>query len=61
MEERSEDEGGECGEDEGWDEEVSGSQERGWCMRYFSVCSGIEAASVAWKGLGWECVGLREV
>jgi DNA (cytosine-5)-methyltransferase 1 len=23
-------------------------------MRYGSVCSGIEAATVAWHGLGWE-------
>lgn len=27
-------------------------------MKYFSVCSGMEAATVAWKPLGWECVGL---
>jgi site-specific DNA-cytosine methylase len=27
-------------------------------MKYFSVCSGIEAATVAWSPLGWECVGL---
>ena len=27
-------------------------------MNYFSVCSGMEAATVAWKPLGWECVGL---
>ncbi len=24
-------------------------------MKYGSVCSGIEAASEAWKGLGWQC------
>ncbi len=30
-------------------------------MRYLSVCSGIEAASVAWKGLGWEAVGFSEI
>lgn len=30
-------------------------------FRYLSVCSGIEAASVAWKPLGWECVGLSEI
>lgn len=29
-------------------------------MRYGSVCSGIEAASVAWKPLGWECAFLAE-
>ena len=22
-------------------------------MRYMSVCSGVEAASLAWRGLGW--------
>jgi DNA (cytosine-5)-methyltransferase 1 len=27
-------------------------------MKYFSVCSGMEAASVAWEPLGWECEGL---
>lgn len=30
-------------------------------MRFLSVCSGIEAASVAWSGLGWECVGFAEI
>jgi DNA (cytosine-5)-methyltransferase 1 len=30
-------------------------------FRYLSVCSGIEAASVAWKPLGWECAGLAEI
>lgn len=30
-------------------------------MRYLSVCSGIEAASVAWHSLGWECVGVSEI
>lgn len=30
-------------------------------MRYLSVCSGIEAASVAWKELGWEVVGFSEI
>lgn len=30
-------------------------------MRYLSVCSGIEAASVAWHGLGWTPVGFAEV
>lgn len=28
---------------------------------YFSVCSGIEAASVAWRDLDWECAGLSEI
>lgn len=30
-------------------------------MRYLSVCSGIEAASVAWHGLGWEPAGFSEI
>ena len=30
-------------------------------MRYLSVCSGIEAASAAWHGLGWTPVGFSEV
>ena len=30
-------------------------------MRYLSLFSGIEACSVAWKPLGWECVGVAEV
>jgi len=30
-------------------------------MKYLSVCSGIEAASVAWKPLGWEAVGFSEI
>jgi DNA-cytosine methyltransferase len=30
-------------------------------MRYLSVCSGIEAASVAWHPLGWEAVGFAEI
>lgn len=30
-------------------------------MRYLSLFSGIEAASVAWHPLGWECVGVAEV
>ena len=30
-------------------------------MRYLSVCSGIEAASVAWHDLGWEAVGYSEI
>jgi DNA (cytosine-5)-methyltransferase 1 len=30
-------------------------------MRYLSVCSGIEAASVAWHPLGWEAVAYSEV
>jgi DNA (cytosine-5)-methyltransferase 1 len=30
-------------------------------MRYLSLFSGIEAATVAWHPLGWECVGVAEV
>ena len=30
-------------------------------MRYLSVCSGIEAASVAWDHLGWEPVAFSEI
>lgn len=30
-------------------------------MRYLSVCSGIEAATVAWEPLGWEAVGFSEI
>lgn len=30
-------------------------------MKYLSVCSGIEAASVAWRPLGWEPVAFAEI
>ena len=30
-------------------------------MKYLSVCSGIEAASVAWHRLGWQPVGFSEI
>lgn len=30
-------------------------------MRYLSLFSGIEAASVAWQPLGWECAGVAEI
>lgn len=30
-------------------------------MKYLSVCSGIEAASVAWNPLGWTPVGFSEI
>ena len=30
-------------------------------MRFLSVCSGIEAASVAWKSLGWQASGFSEI
>jgi len=30
-------------------------------IRYLSVCSGIEAATVAWCPLGWQAVAFAEV
>jgi DNA (cytosine-5)-methyltransferase 1 len=30
-------------------------------VRYLSVCSGIESATVAWHGLGWQPVGFSEI
>jgi DNA (cytosine-5)-methyltransferase 1 len=30
-------------------------------MNYLSVCSGVESASVAWKGLGWNPLGFSEI
>ena len=30
-------------------------------MKYLSLFSGIEAATVAWEPLGWECVGVSEI
>ena len=30
-------------------------------LRFLSVCSGIEAASVAWHQLGWQCIGVAEI
>lgn len=33
----------------------------GELMKYFSVCSGIEAASVAWEPLGWKPAGFSEI
>jgi len=30
-------------------------------MKYLSVCSGIEAASVAWKDLGWQAEAFSEI
>jgi len=30
-------------------------------MRYLSVCSGIEAATVAWESLGWTPIGFSEI
>ena len=33
----------------------------GVTMNFLSVCSGIEAASVAWKPLGWKAAGFSEI
>jgi DNA (cytosine-5)-methyltransferase 1 len=30
-------------------------------MRYLSICSGIEAATVAWKPIGWQAVAFAEI
>lgn len=30
-------------------------------MRYLSLFSGMEAATIAWRPLGWECVGVSEI
>jgi DNA (cytosine-5)-methyltransferase 1 len=30
-------------------------------MKYLSLCSGIEAATVAWHPLGWEAVAYSEI
>ena len=30
-------------------------------MKFLSVCSGIEAASVAWNPIGWEALGFSEI
>jgi DNA (cytosine-5)-methyltransferase 1 len=30
-------------------------------LRFLSLFSGIEAASVAWHPLGWQCVGVAEI
>jgi len=30
-------------------------------MKFMSVCSGIEAASVAWNPLGWQAVAFSEI
>lgn len=35
--------------------------DHGRTIRYLSVCSGIEAASVAWKPLGWQSAGVSEI
>jgi DNA (cytosine-5)-methyltransferase 1 len=33
----------------------------GGCVKYLSVCSGIEAATVAWHPLGWEAFAYSEI
>ena len=30
-------------------------------LKYLSVCSGVEAATLAWKPLGWKAVGFAEI
>ncbi len=30
-------------------------------LRYLSLCSGMECASLAWEPLGWECVAVAEI
>jgi DNA (cytosine-5)-methyltransferase 1 len=30
-------------------------------MNYLSVCSGIEAATVAWHGMGWKPLAFSEI
>ena len=30
-------------------------------MKYLSVCSGIEAATVAWEPIGWEPLAFSEI
>jgi len=30
-------------------------------MKYISICSGIEAATVAWHGLGWTPLAFSEI
>jgi DNA (cytosine-5)-methyltransferase 1 len=37
------------------------SKPGGPTLRFLSVCSGIEAASVAWKPLGWQAVAFSEI
>jgi DNA (cytosine-5)-methyltransferase 1 len=37
------------------------SEDGGMSLRYLSVCSGIEAATVAWHSLGWEPVAFSDI
>jgi len=30
-------------------------------MRYGSICSGVEAATLAWEPLGWDCAWVSEI
>ena len=30
-------------------------------IKYFSVCSGVEAATLAWNKLNWHAVGFSEI
>ena len=30
-------------------------------MKYLSVCSGVEAATLAWKDIGWEAGAFSEI
>ena len=38
-----------------------GEGARGAAVKYLSICSGIEAASVAWHDLQWQAVGFSEI
>jgi DNA (cytosine-5)-methyltransferase 1 len=40
---------------------LEGSTKKGTRMNYLSVCSGIEAATVAWHHMGWKPVGFSEI
>ena len=48
--------GGAAGAERGDD-----AEEGGVTLRYLSVCSGIEAATVAWHPLGWQAVAYSEI
>ena len=30
-------------------------------MKFLSICSGIESASIAWESIGYECIGVSEI
>jgi DNA (cytosine-5)-methyltransferase 1 len=40
---------------------VAAWDQSGGCVNYRSVCSGIEAASVAWEPLGWRALSFSEI